>query len=76
MIPKYILDKSQTVLNTHDLSISAKLMCYRKMLYYDVYNKLKNLKLQKDLLIKSYLIAIKEIDKELKLQSLLKGHKK
>jgi hypothetical protein len=72
MIPKYIFDKSQTTLI--NISIKNRLLKYRELLYYDLKEKLKILSMQKIALIKSYFIAIKEID--LELQSLNKKEKK
>lgn len=68
MIPKYIYDKGQLNLNIYNITIKDKLLMYRKYLYNDFYEKIKILKIQKETLIKSYLIAIKEIDNEIKAQ--------
>jgi len=65
MIPKYIFDNQQTDLNIIKLSVKDRLTNYREYLYKDFYEKLKILKIQKESLIKSYLIAIKEIDREI-----------
>jgi hypothetical protein len=68
MIPKYIFDKQQTLLNNEKISVIDKLIMYRKLLYSDFREKINILEIQKKTLINSYRISIKEIEEEIEKQ--------